>query len=157
MSLNPLPACLTALLAAASILMVIPGIVSTVLGTVLLIVDDEAPLATAVAGDSQLFRPGRPLDDVIAALRSLQGIGEWTAHYIAMREMREPDAFPPGDVGLLRAMADADGRRPSAAALLAPDTAEKPATANTVPVARPPGSQPNQRRAASNALCVMPA
>jgi hypothetical protein len=45
----------------------------------------------------------------------------------------------------------------AAAALLAPDTAEKPATANTVPVASPPGSQPNQRRAASKAVWVMPA
>ena len=76
-------------------------------------------LAEAVATDPQLFRPGRPLDEVIAALRALPGIGEWTAHYIAMREMREPDAFPPGDVGLLRAMADTDGRRPSPADLLA--------------------------------------
>ena len=45
----------------------------------------------------------------------------------------------------------------AAAALLAPDTAEKPATAKTVPVARPPGNQPNHRRAASKAPWVMPA
>jgi AraC family transcriptional regulator of adaptative response / DNA-3-methyladenine glycosylase II len=36
-----------------------------------------------------------------------------------MRELREPDAFPAADIGLLRAMADADGRRPSPAELLA--------------------------------------
>ena len=46
-------------------------------------------------------------------MRALPGIGEWTAQYIAMRELREPDAFPAADVGLLRAMADASGRRPS--------------------------------------------
>jgi AraC family transcriptional regulator of adaptative response / DNA-3-methyladenine glycosylase II len=30
-----------------------------------------------------------------------------------MRELREPDAFPAVDIGLLRAMADNEGRRPS--------------------------------------------
>ena len=47
-------------------------------------------------------------------LRGLAGIGEWTAQYIAMRQLREPDAFPAADIGLMRAMADADGTRPSA-------------------------------------------
>ncbi|MGA9728931.1 MAG: hypothetical protein WBQ84_16230, partial [Methylocella sp.] len=50
----------------------------------------------------------------------------WTAQYIAMRELREPDAFPDGDVGLMRALADADGRRPSAAELLARAEAWRP-------------------------------
>jgi AraC family transcriptional regulator of adaptative response / DNA-3-methyladenine glycosylase II len=49
----------------------------------------------------------------------LPGIGEWTAQYIAMRELREPDAFPAADIGLLRAMTNRDGRRPSPAELLA--------------------------------------
>jgi AraC family transcriptional regulator of adaptative response / DNA-3-methyladenine glycosylase II len=35
-----------------------------------------------------------------------------------MRELREPDAFPATDVGLLRAMADAGGQRPSPEELL---------------------------------------
>ena len=35
-----------------------------------------------------------------------------------MRELREPDAFPVADVGLLRAMANGDGRRPSPSELL---------------------------------------
>ena len=51
-------------------------------------------------------------------LRALPGIGEWTAQYIAMRELREPDAFPAADIGLLRAMTDGEGRRPSPAELL---------------------------------------
>jgi len=49
----------------------------------------------------------------------LAGIGEWTAQYIAMRELREPDAFPAADIGLMRAMTDARGVRPSPAELLA--------------------------------------
>jgi len=76
-------------------------------------------LARAVAADPQLFRVGRSLDDAVAQLRAMKGIGEWTAQYVAMRELREPDAFPSADVGLQRAMAGADGRRPTARELLA--------------------------------------
>jgi AraC family transcriptional regulator, regulatory protein of adaptative response / DNA-3-methyladenine glycosylase II len=76
-------------------------------------------LAKAVSLDPLIFSPGASLEGATAKLRSLPGIGEWTAQYIAMRELREPDAFPAADVGLLRAMIDADGRRPSPAELLA--------------------------------------
>jgi AraC family transcriptional regulator of adaptative response / DNA-3-methyladenine glycosylase II len=76
-------------------------------------------LAAAVAADPMIFGPRRSLEAAIAQLRSLPGIGEWTAQYIAMRELREPDAFPAADIGLLRAMADAGGMRPSPADLLA--------------------------------------
>ena len=65
-----------------------------------------------------IFSRGASLEDAIAKLRALPGIGEWTAQYIAMRELREPDAFPAADIGLLRAMAAPDGRRPSPAELL---------------------------------------
>ena len=40
----------------------------------------------------------------MAKLVTLPGIGDWTAQYIAMRALREPDAFPVGDLGLLRSM-----------------------------------------------------
>jgi AraC family transcriptional regulator of adaptative response / DNA-3-methyladenine glycosylase II len=76
-------------------------------------------LARTVRDDADIFGPRQSLDDAIRTLRTLPGIGEWTAQYIAMREMREPDAFPAADVGLLRAMADRQGRRPTADALLA--------------------------------------
>ena len=66
-------------------------------------------LARAAVADPQLFGPRRSLEEAIAQLRALPGIGEWTAQYIAMRELREPDAFPAADVGLMRAMADRDG------------------------------------------------
>jgi AraC family transcriptional regulator of adaptative response / DNA-3-methyladenine glycosylase II len=55
---------------------------------------------------------------VADALCALPGIGEWTAQYIAMRVLREPDAFPAGDVALQRAVAVAEGRRPAPAALV---------------------------------------
>jgi AraC family transcriptional regulator, regulatory protein of adaptative response / DNA-3-methyladenine glycosylase II len=41
---------------------------------------------------------------LIDALRALPGIGPWTAHYIAMRALGWPDAFPPKDVAVLNAM-----------------------------------------------------
>jgi AraC family transcriptional regulator, regulatory protein of adaptative response / DNA-3-methyladenine glycosylase II len=37
-------------------------------------------------------------------LRAIPGIGKWTAQYVAMRALGEPDAFPSGDIALLRAL-----------------------------------------------------
>jgi len=76
-------------------------------------------LAAAVVADPNIFGARRSLEEAIAQLRSLAGIGDWTAQYIAMRALREPDAFPAADIGLLRAMRDGRGARPSPAALLA--------------------------------------
>jgi len=76
-------------------------------------------LAAAVAADPRLFGPRASLEEAIATLCRLPGIGEWTAQYIAMRELREPDAFPAADVGLMRAMTDDAGVRPDATALAA--------------------------------------
>jgi AraC family transcriptional regulator, regulatory protein of adaptative response / DNA-3-methyladenine glycosylase II len=76
-------------------------------------------LAQAIAADPMIFSRSASLEQTIAKLQSLPGIGEWTAQYIAMRELREPDAFPAADIGLMRAMANADGGRPSPAELLA--------------------------------------
>ncbi|MDB5302504.1 MAG: alkA, partial [Phycisphaerales bacterium] len=73
----------------------------------------------AVAGaDVRLFDPRRDLDEAVAHLRNIPGVGEWTAHYIAMRALGESDAFPAGDVAVQRKLA-VRGRRPSAAELLA--------------------------------------
>ncbi|MDF2902332.1 MAG: 3-methyladenine glycosylase 2 [Phenylobacterium sp.] len=78
-----------------------------------------AGLATAAAADPDLFGTRRSLDEAVAALRALPGIGEWTAQYIAMRALREPDAFPSADIGLMRALEGPDGVRPTSAELLA--------------------------------------
>ena len=75
-------------------------------------------LAAAVMADPKLFDPNRSLEEAIARLRKLPGLGEWTAHYIAMRELREPDAFPAADIGLLRALTDRGGQRPTPKQLL---------------------------------------
>jgi len=61
-------------------------------------------LAAVVAQDSQFLNRFQSLEDAVHQLSQLPGIGEWTAQYIAMRALREPDAFPAADLGLLRAM-----------------------------------------------------
>lgn len=74
-------------------------------------------LAAAVAADPLIFGPRRSLEEAVAQLRSLAGVGEWTAQYIAMRALREPDAFPAADIGLMRAMGVGEAR-PSPTGLL---------------------------------------
>jgi AraC family transcriptional regulator of adaptative response / DNA-3-methyladenine glycosylase II len=76
-------------------------------------------LARAIDRDPRVIEPGRSLDDAVSALKMLPGIGEWTAQYIAMRELREPDAFPAGDIALQRAMARLSGRPVTRAQVLA--------------------------------------
>jgi AraC family transcriptional regulator, regulatory protein of adaptative response / DNA-3-methyladenine glycosylase II len=78
-----------------------------------------ASLAAAVVADPHVLGAGRTLTECVAQLRALPGIGEWTAQYIAMRELREPDAFPAGDIGLLRALTDSAGKRLTSGELLA--------------------------------------
>jgi len=75
-------------------------------------------VAAAVIADPDLLSAGHSLEEAVARLRAVPGIGDWTAHYIAMRQLREPDAFPAADVGLMRALTDPSGQRPDAAALL---------------------------------------
>lgn len=82
-------------------------------------------MAAAVVADPALFGPRQDLDTAIKALKALPGIGEWTAQYIAMRQLREPDAFPAADIGLMRAL-ESDGVRPSPAELLARAEAWRP-------------------------------
>ncbi|WP_225765344.1 AlkA N-terminal domain-containing protein [Inquilinus sp. Marseille-Q2685] len=75
-------------------------------------------LAEAAIADPHLFRPFGTVEEAIARLRRIRGIGDWTAQYIALRALREPDAFPASDIGLLRGAADGAGGRPTPADLL---------------------------------------
>jgi DNA-3-methyladenine glycosylase II len=81
-------------------------------------------VAAAVRAEPDLFEPGQGLA-AVARLKALRGIGDWTAHYIAMRALREADALPTGDIGLLRALEDEAGR-PTAKALEARSAAWRP-------------------------------
>ena len=51
-----------------------------------------------------LLAPRSRAEPLIERLCALPGIGPWTAHYIAMRALGWPDAFPPNDVAVLKAM-----------------------------------------------------
>jgi AraC family transcriptional regulator of adaptative response / DNA-3-methyladenine glycosylase II len=82
-----------------------------------------AAIAAAVVANPDLLGAHLGLEEAVKRLRSIRGVGEWTAQYIALRQLREPDAFPAADIGLLRALADGDGRRPAASELL--EKAEK--------------------------------
>ncbi len=66
-------------------------------------------LAEAAVSDANLFRPFGTIEQAIERLRGIRGVGEWTAQYIALRALREMDAFPASDIGLLRGVAKLDG------------------------------------------------
>jgi AraC family transcriptional regulator of adaptative response / DNA-3-methyladenine glycosylase II len=76
-------------------------------------------VAAAALANPRLFGAHCDLEEAIERLRSIRGVGEWTAQYIALRQLREPDAFPAADVGLMRALVDAQGQRPTPPELLA--------------------------------------
>jgi AraC family transcriptional regulator of adaptative response / DNA-3-methyladenine glycosylase II len=60
-------------------------------------------LAKAVEAGAIDFEPGIDHAESENELTRLAGIGPWTAAYIAMRGLNWPDAFPAGDLGLLKA------------------------------------------------------
>jgi AraC family transcriptional regulator of adaptative response / DNA-3-methyladenine glycosylase II len=62
-------------------------------------------LASSVARGELTLDPSTLSADSISRLTALPGIGDWTAAYIAMRALRDPDAFPGDDLGLRRALA----------------------------------------------------
>jgi AraC family transcriptional regulator of adaptative response / DNA-3-methyladenine glycosylase II len=61
-------------------------------------------LARFAVGGGLRMAPGTSCDDAVARLDAVPGIGPWTAHYVAMRALRYPDAFPAGDLGLRKAL-----------------------------------------------------
>lgn len=73
--------------------------------------------AAAVAGDGSFLAPATDLATAVARLTALPGCGPWTAHYVALRGLREPDAFPAGDLHLRRALAAGGAPLTPAAAL----------------------------------------
>ena len=73
-------------------------------------------LAQALLDDPRLFESGR--EGGVARLLALHGVGDWTAQYIALRQLREMDGFPNGDVGLINALAALEGGPVTARQLL---------------------------------------
>ncbi|KAF1009979.1 MAG: putative bifunctional transcriptional activator/DNA repair enzyme AlkA [Pseudomonas fluorescens] len=83
-------------------------------------------IAQASLDDPLLFTPKASLKDSVARLVALPGIGDWTAQYIALRHMREPDAFASGDIVLINALAALEGGPVSPRQLLARAEAWRP-------------------------------
>ena len=64
-------------------------------------------IAQALAAGRIDFSAESTLDDFVQRWTALPGVGAWTAHYIAMRALGHPDAFPAGDLVLHRQLLDA--------------------------------------------------
>ncbi len=69
-------------------------------------------LSKAVANGEISLQMIDSLDHFVDTLTRIPGIGDWTAQYIAMRALGEPDAFPAADLGIIKAL-QADETRPT--------------------------------------------
>jgi AraC family transcriptional regulator, regulatory protein of adaptative response / DNA-3-methyladenine glycosylase II len=58
----------------------------------------------AACADGLRIEPGGDHAWIRSRLLALPGIGPWTVEYLAMRALRDPDAFPEGDLALRRAL-----------------------------------------------------
>jgi AraC family transcriptional regulator, regulatory protein of adaptative response / DNA-3-methyladenine glycosylase II len=76
-------------------------------------------LAGALAAGDLTLDAGSDRAEARSRLLELPGIGPWTTEYIAMRAMRDPDAFLPSDLGVRHALEQLgqDGRPPAATKL----------------------------------------
>ncbi|WP_173057934.1 AlkA N-terminal domain-containing protein [Phytohabitans houttuyneae] len=59
-------------------------------------------LASAIAGGELDLDPGADREEAVRNLTRLPGIGSWTAGYVAMRGIGDPDSFLPTDLGVRR-------------------------------------------------------
>ncbi|HEX4834614.1 MAG TPA: AlkA N-terminal domain-containing protein [Trebonia sp.] len=75
-------------------------------------------LATALASGELALHPGADRDEATARLLARPGIGPWTASYIRMRALSDPDAYLPADAGLRRALRQLGQDTPAGAPLL---------------------------------------
>ena len=65
--------------------------------------DTLSAFSAAVASGALALNNSVTPEQIRERLQSIAGIGEWTAEYIAMRALNDPDAFPAADLVLLRA------------------------------------------------------
>ncbi len=61
-------------------------------------------LSRQMANGTLTLDGGVGLTGVIDRLTKIAGIGPWTANYVAMRALSEPDAFPASDLGIIKAL-----------------------------------------------------
>jgi AraC family transcriptional regulator of adaptative response / DNA-3-methyladenine glycosylase II len=62
-------------------------------------------LARAVLGGDVIFDGSLDPTTLARRLTAVPGVGDWTAQYVVMRALGDPDAFPATDLGLLQAFA----------------------------------------------------
>jgi AraC family transcriptional regulator, regulatory protein of adaptative response / DNA-3-methyladenine glycosylase II len=89
------------------------------LGTLGIVKQRQAAIiALSQAVDSGSLNLNTPVNALatVEQLKTLPGIGDWTAQYIAMRALRWPDAFPAGDVALHNALGVRHEKHPARAA-----------------------------------------
>lgn len=67
--------------------------------------------ARAVCDGRIRFDGAMSSEEMIGRMCELSGIGPWTANYIAMRALKDPDAFPASDLGLLKAASVGSAKR----------------------------------------------
>ena len=60
--------------------------------------------ASAVAAGRVAFDGMQDPEEFCRAVTEIRGVGDWTARYVAMRALKDPDALPASDLGLLKAM-----------------------------------------------------
>lgn len=61
-------------------------------------------LAVEVAEDRLRLDPQAPPEETVSRLRAIDGVGDWTAQYVAMRALGWPDAFPATDYALRKVL-----------------------------------------------------
>jgi AraC family transcriptional regulator of adaptative response / DNA-3-methyladenine glycosylase II len=77
-------------------------------------------MCRALADGDVVLDAGADRTEALAQLEALPGIGPWTASYVALRGLRDPDAFLPTDLGVRRGLESlGEDGRPRAAAQLA--------------------------------------
>ena len=69
-------------------------------------IDTIRRVAKAVCDGSVTFDNAQSPEELRKSLVALKGIGDWTAQYVAMRVLKDPDAFPASDLGLLKAVGE---------------------------------------------------
>lgn len=65
-------------------------------------------VAKSVVAGHVRFDAAQNPDAFCETLKSIRGIGDWTAEYVAMRVLKNPDAFPASDLGLISAIRHPD-------------------------------------------------
>ena len=83
-------------------------------------------LAGAYVHKKLLLDSSSDVIESCAHLKALSGVGEWTAQYVAMRALRDPDAFPSGDLALRRAFEQLGSRKCNEKELLEHATGWRP-------------------------------